>query len=119
MLDVRDFLELFPEFDNSNIRPDLVDLYIQSAANRCPVEIWGDTDLDPTSFRNEAILHLAAHRYMKRLESMARLAAIASESAGGNAPQTQQIESDLKSTIYGAHYLDLAERVIIVTGFPL
>lgn len=119
MLDVRDFLEMFPEFDNSNIRPDLVDLYIQSAANRCPVEIWGDTDLDPTSFRNEAILHLAAHRYMKRLESMARLAAIASAADGGNISQGQQIESDLKSTIYGAHYLDLAERLIIATGFPL
>lgn len=118
-MDTQDFLDQFPEFDSQNIRPELIESFLKSATKRCPISVWGDPAEDPDSFRNEAILYLAAHRYLVRLEVMARLTAIASGSDGGNVSQLQMVESDLKTTIYGAYYLDLADRVSYVTGFPL
>jgi len=118
-LNSQDFLDQFPEFDNKNVRSELIESFLSAATKRCPVSVWGDPAENPDSFRNEAILYLAAHRYLARLEVMARLAAIASGSDGGNLPQSQMIESDLKTTIYGAYYSDLADRVGYITGFPL
>lgn len=118
-MDAQDFLNQFPEFDTRNVNPDLIELYMKTATKQCKVETWGDPELDPDSLRNEAILYLTAHRYQVRLETMARLAAIAAGADGGTMPQTQAIESDLKTTSYGAFYEDLARRLSLATGFPL
>ncbi len=118
-LDVQDFLDQFPEFDTKNVNPDLIELYLKTATKQCKVETWGDPETDPESLRNEAILYLAAHRYLSRLETMARLAAIAAGADGGTMPQSQVIESDLKTSSYGAFYRDMASRLSLATGFPL
>jgi hypothetical protein len=118
-LDVQDFLELFPEFDTKNVNSDLIELYMRTAQKQCRVEVWGDPEVDSDSLRNEAILYLTAHRYLVRLETMARLAAIAAGADGGTMPQPGMIETDLKTTSYGAFYLDMASRLSLATGFPL
>lgn len=118
-MDVQDFLVQFPEFDTRNVNPELIELYLNTAQKQCRVEVWGDPETDPNSLRNEAILYLAAHRYLVRLETMARLAAIAAGADGGTMPTPLSIESDLKTTSYGAFYQDLASRLGYATGFPL
>jgi len=118
-VDVQDFLEQFPEFDTKNVRSDLIELYLNTAQKQCKVDVWGDPEIDPDSLRNEAILYLTAHRYLVRLETMARLAAIAAGADGGTMPTPGMIESDLKTTSYGAFYQDMVGRLGYATGFPL
>ena len=118
-IDVQDFLDQFPEFDNKNVNSGLIELLLATSQKQCKVEVWGDPDEDPDSLRKEAILYLTAHRYLVRLETMARLAAIAAGADGGTLPQPLVIDSELKTTSYGAFYENMASRLGYATGFPL
>ena len=118
-VDVQDFLEQFPEFDNKNVNTGLIERFLETAEKQCQISTWGDPTIDKDSLRNEAVLYLAAHRYLARLETMARLAAIAAGADGGTMPQPGVIESDLKTSSYGAFYSDMAARLTLSTGFPL
>jgi hypothetical protein len=112
VIDVQDLINNRPEF--KDVHPERLWTAIQKADRQVQKANWTHPDMKP-----DAVEALAAHFLACRWESMARASGVATALANGQPSTATPIESDLKTTPYGAEYERLLDSYAIGTGFVL